>query len=134
MNEMAAPAALQLNHSDGTDGTRFGDVRVANEVVAWIAALAALEVDGVSALYRPGAQPIERVLRRPVAHRGVRVEVLGEGEDKSLRIDIWIVMEAGGSVPTVGGAVQKRIADAIDRMLGLRLAEVNVHVSEVVFA
>jgi uncharacterized alkaline shock family protein YloU len=116
------------------EGQRLGDVRVANEVVAWIAALAALEVEGVAALYRPGAQPIDRVLRRPVAHRGVRVEVLGEGDDRVLKLDVWIVVEAGGSVPAIGSEVQKRVADAIDRMLGMRLAEVNIFISEVVFA
>jgi uncharacterized alkaline shock family protein YloU len=30
--------------------------------------------------------------------------------------------------------VQTRVADAIDRMLGLAIAEVNVFVSEVVFS
>ena len=53
--------------------------------------------------------------------------------DGSLRLDLWIVMEAGGNVPVVGAEVQRRVADAIDRMLALRVAEVNVFVSEVVF-
>ena len=126
-----APAQpLQLTDGDG-DEPRLGAVRVANEVVAWIAALAALQVEGVAALYRPGGQSIDRILRRPAAHRGVRVEVLAE---TTLKIDAWIAVEAGGSVPTIGNEVQRRIADAIDRMLGLRIAEVNVFISEVVFA
>jgi uncharacterized alkaline shock family protein YloU len=33
----------------------------------------------------------------------------------------------------VGAEVQRRVADAIDRMLDLRVSEVNVFVSEIVF-
>jgi uncharacterized alkaline shock family protein YloU len=80
-------------------------------------------------MYQPGGQPIERIVRRSHAHRGVRVELV----DDALRLDVYIVMEAGGSVPSAGAEVQRRVADAIDRMLDLRVASVNVFVSEVVF-
>lgn len=107
----------------------LGTTRVANDVVAWIAALTALQVRGVHAMYHPGAQPIERVLRRRVAHRGVRVEL----RDGRLRIDLWVVMEAGASAAAVGSQVQKGVAEAIRRMLGMELSAVNVFISEVVF-
>lgn len=107
----------------------LGTTRVANDVVAWIAALTALQVRGVHAMYHPGAQPIERVLRRRVAHRGVRVEL----RDGRLRIDLWVVMEAGANAAAVGSQVQKGVAEAIRRMLGMELSAVNVFISEVVF-
>ncbi|MFN2568073.1 MAG: Asp23/Gls24 family envelope stress response protein [Candidatus Dormibacteria bacterium] len=120
-----------LELASGADGRDSpGSIRVANEVVAWIAALAALDVDGVRAMYRPGGQQIDRILRRPVAHRGVRVRM---AEDGSLTIDVWMAMDSGSSVPVVGAQVQQAIARAIERMLDLRLAAVNVFVSEVVF-
>lgn len=119
-----------LQIGDAGDGRgRLGTTRVANDVVAWIAALSALEVPGVHAMYRPGGQSIDRILRRPVAHRGVRVEV----EADTLRLDVWIVMEAGTDLPATGAAVQRRVADAIERMLGLTVRELNVYISEVVF-
>jgi len=115
---------------DGHGRDRLGTTRVANEVVAWIAALTALEVPGVSAMYHPGGQQIGRILRRPVAHRGVKVQLL---DDNSLLLDLYIVMEAGTNLPETGAAVQRRVHDAIDRMLGMRIAEINVFVSEVFF-
>jgi uncharacterized alkaline shock family protein YloU len=120
---------LQLGGAGG-GRDRLGATRVANEVVAWIAALTALEVGGVNAMYHPGGQQIGRILRRPVAHRGVRVRLL---EDNTLLLDLYIVMEAGTNLPETGAAVQRRVHDAIDRMLGLAIAEINVFVSEVVF-
>lgn len=108
----------------------LGAIRVANEVVARIAALSALEAPGVVALYHPAGQSLERILRRGAAHHGVRVELLS---DDRLRLDVYVVIEAGTDVPRMGAEVQQRVADAIDKMLGLGVAEVNVFVSEVVF-
>jgi uncharacterized alkaline shock family protein YloU len=123
---------LEVVQGSGGRG-RLGTVRVANEVVARISALAALEVDGVHAMYQAGggSQQLDRILRRPAAHRGVRVELL---DDDRLRLDVFVVMEAGTQLPVMGATVQRRVADAIDRMLGLAIAEVNVFVSEVVFS
>jgi uncharacterized alkaline shock family protein YloU len=131
--EGGAPTApqppLQLAEPPGRD--RLGTVRVANEVVAWIAALAALEVTGVHAMYQTGAQQIDRILRRPVAHRGVKVVMQ---PDDTLQIDVHVVMEAGADLPEMGAEVQRRVARAIEKMLGLDLTEVNVYVNEVVFS
>lgn len=120
---------LQLEPTMGRG--HLGSTRVANEVVAWIAALAALEVPGVHAMYQASGQQLDRILRRPVAHRGVLVELL---DDQRLKLDLHVVIQAGADVPHMGADVQRRVADAIDKMLGLELAEVNVYVSEVVFA
>jgi uncharacterized alkaline shock family protein YloU len=124
-----ATEQLQIAGADGRQ--RLGTTRVANEVVARIAALSALGVSGVAGMYQAGGQQLDRILRRPVAHRGVRVEML---PDDSLRLDLYVVIAAGTDLPAMGAEVQNRVADAIDKMLGLRIAEINVFVSEVVFA
>lgn len=128
MTDTTTGASLQLNRVDNGRAA-LGTTRVANQVVASIAALAALEVGGVHAMYHPGAQPLERITRRAHAHRGVRVDFL-EG---ALRLDVYIVVEAGGNVQSIGSEVQRRIVDAVERMLDLSIAAVNVYISEVVF-
>ena len=100
-------------------------------MVAWIAVLTALQVPGVHAMYQAAGQSLERILRRSHAHRGARVELRG---GSTLDVDLWVVMLAGNSVPRVGAEVQQRVADAVERMLGLEVGTINVHVSEVVFA
>lgn len=120
---------LQLAEQPGRE--RLGTVRVANEVVAWIAALAALEVQGVHAMFQAGGPQIDRVLRRPNAHRGVKVVMQ---PDDTLQIDVHLVMEAGANLPEMGAEAQRRVARAIEKMLGLELTEVNVYVNEVVFS
>jgi uncharacterized alkaline shock family protein YloU len=128
VTDTTSGASLQLNRADDARAA-LGTTRVANQVVASIAALAALEVGGVHAMYHPGAQPLERITRRAHAHRGVRVDFL----DGALRLDVYVVVEAGGNVQAIGAEVQRRVVDAVDRMLDLSIAEVNVFISEVVF-
>ena len=82
-------------------------------------------------LLAAAGQSLERILRRSHAHRGARVELRG---GTTLDVDLWVVMLAGNSVPKVGAEVQQRVADAVQRMLGLEVGNINVHVSEVVFA
>jgi uncharacterized alkaline shock family protein YloU len=125
MNDIAE--SLEIGGGDGR--SEIGATRVANDVVAWIAALTALQVGGVHAMYRPSGQSIDRILRRRVAHRGARVELRDDG----LLIDLWIVMQAGANVAAVGAEVQRSVGDAIRRMLGMPLSAVNVFISEVVF-
>jgi len=91
---------LQLAEPTGRE--RLGTTRVANEVVAWIAALAALEVPGVHAMYQAGGQTVDRILRRPAAHRGVKVVMQ---PDDTLQIDMHVVMEAGADLPEMGAEV-----------------------------
>lgn len=129
MTTEAPPPGLRLEDPEGR--AALGTTQVANEVVAWISALAALQVEGVHAMYQPSGRSIDRILRRPVAHRGAKVVLR---EDQSLDVDVWIVLIAGNNVQQVGAEVQRRVADAIEKMLGLAVASVNVHVSEVVFS
>ncbi len=123
------PERLQLR-PESNGRRQLGTTRVANEVVASIAAFAALQVPGVHAMYHPGSQQFDRIVRRSHAHRGVRVEM----RDDALHLNLYLVIGSGGNVPEVGAEVQRRVADAIDRMLALRVQEVNVFVSEVAFA
>ena len=128
---MDAPADAATNGHRPPLRTSLGVTRVANEVVAWIAVLTALQVEGVHAMYQAAGQSLERILRRSAAHRGARVELR---DDSTLDIDLWVGVVSGHSVPKVGAEVQQRVADAVERMLGLDVGTINVHVSEVVFA
>lgn len=131
MTESDVPTQLDIPGDDGRQ--RLGATRVANEVVAQIAALTALEVRGVHAMYHASGNQgqLDRILRRTGAHRGVRVELM---DDDTLRLDLYVVMEEGTDLPRMGAEVQRQVADAIDRMLGLGLRAVNVFVSEVAFS
>lgn len=108
-----------------------GTVRVANEVIASIAAMAAQEIDGVRGMDEPHARHIaDWIKRRQTAHDGVRVVV---DQDKAIHLDVFLTVDHKAVLPAVAEQVQASVVEAVERMLGLEVAEVNVSVSSISF-
>lgn len=108
----------------------LGDVRIANEVVAVIAGLAAVEIDGVAGMSGGIAGGIAELLGRKNLAKGVKVEV-GEAQ---AAVDIYVVVEFGVRIPDVSWKIQENVKRAIETMTGLEVVEVNVNVQGVHFA
>lgn len=114
---------------NGTAGTDIGTIRIADDVVAVIAGLAATEVEGVAAMSGGFAGGIAEVLGRRSLSKGVKVEV-GTEEAK---VDLHIVVTYGVRIPDVAWGIQENVKKAIEQMTGLRVLQVNVHVQGVSF-
>jgi uncharacterized alkaline shock family protein YloU len=109
----------------------MGAVRVANEVIASIAAMAACEIDGVAGMDEQNARHFGDWVRRQTAHRGVRIQV---DPDRTIHLEVFLTVRADAPMAEVAGRVQANVVEAVERMLGLDVAEVNVFVSSVAFA
>jgi uncharacterized alkaline shock family protein YloU len=118
------------NIVDETSQTSLGTIRIANEVVAIIAGLAATEIDGVAGMSGGIAGGIAEKLGRRNLARGVKVEV-GERE---AAVDLFVIVGFGVRIPDVSLRVQESVKKAIESMTGLAVIEVNVHVQGVSFA
>lgn len=107
-----------------------GSVRIANEVLAGIAAMAASEVEGVAELAAGG--PLGSLgdrVRHPNA-RGVRVE---SNEDEC-HVEITISVKYGKAIPEVAMAVQENVRRQLESMTGLHVAAVDVRVADIAFS
>jgi uncharacterized alkaline shock family protein YloU len=112
--------------------TRAGDsgravVKIADEVVSTVAAIAATEVDGVVAMSGGLVGGLSEMLGRRNPQKGVRVEV-DEGE---AAIDLTLTVRYGVRIPEVAARVQENVKAAVEGMTGLRVRAVNVHVTGV---
>jgi uncharacterized alkaline shock family protein YloU len=108
-----------------------GSVRVANEVIASIAGMAAREIDGVSGLDDASARHFVDWIKRETAHRGVRVML---DPQHKIHLDVFLTVTATAKLRDVAEKVQDNVVEAVERMLGLEVAEVNVFVSSIAFA
>ena len=104
-----------------------GEVRVADEVVAIIAGLAATEVEGVSSMAGNITNEIVSRLGMKNLSKGIVVEVL---EDE-VKVDVAINIAYGFSIPEVTSKVQDKVKSAIENMTGLNVAVVNVRIASV---
>lgn len=102
-----------------------------DNVVAKIAGMAAREVSGVHALGGGGARMVgairESLGSRQNVTQGVDVEV---GETQAA-VDVAIVAEYGVAIHELAEAIRRNIINAVERMTGLEVTEVNVHVHDV---
>jgi len=108
-----------------------GSVRVANEVIASIAGMAAREVDGVTALDEASARHFGDWIKRDTAHRGVRVLL---DPERKIHLEVFLTVDATSVLRDVAERVQDNVIDVVHRMLALEVAEVNVFVSSIAFA
>ena len=108
-----------------------GTVRVANEVIASIAAMAAREIDGVAGLDEANARHFGDFLKRETAHRGVRVVLDAE---RKIHLELFLTAGADAVLRDMAEKVQDNVIEAVERMLGLEVAEVDVFVSSIAFA
>jgi uncharacterized alkaline shock family protein YloU len=108
-----------------------GSVRVANEVIASIAAMAVREIDGVAGLDQASARHFGDWIKRETAHRGVRVAL---DSQRKIHLEVFVTVAAGATLVEVAERVQDNVIEAVERMLGLEVAEVHVFVSSIAFS
>lgn len=124
--------AMDLASQDGykiKEEGKFGDVQIADEVVAIIAALAATEVEGVAKM--SGNIPNELVSKLGMKNlsKGVKVDVMPE----NVTVDLALELCYGYSIPKVSAVVQEKVKNAIETMTGLTVENVNVRIAGVAF-
>lgn len=105
----------------------MGEVRIADEVVAIIAGLAATEVDGVASMAGNITNEIVSKLGMKNLSKGVKVDVL-EG---IVTVSLALVLKYGYSIMDVSATVQEKVKSAIENMTGLTVADVNIRVAGV---
>lgn len=105
----------------------LGEVKIADEVVAIIAGLAATEVEGVSSMAGNITNEIVSKLGMKNLSKGIIVEV----HEEEVNVDVAINIAYGYSIPEVSQKVQDRVKTAIENMTGLTVAVVNIRIASV---
>ncbi|NLY78213.1 MAG: Asp23/Gls24 family envelope stress response protein [Tissierellia bacterium] len=116
-----------MTETAGEGRSKYGTVKISNEVVAIISGLAATEVQGVTSMSGGLTGDITEMLGMKNLSKGVKVEV---GE-KEAAIDLFIIVDYGSKISEVATNVQKNVKDKVETMTGLKVVEVNVNVQGV---
>ena len=109
------------------DDSSMGEVKIADEVVAIIAALAATEVEGVASMAGNITHELISRLGMKNLSKGVKVDVL-EGV---VTVSLALNMKYNYSIMDVSAKVQEKVKSAVENMTGLEVADVNVKVAGV---
>ena len=104
-----------------------GEIKIADEVVAIIAALAATEVEGVASMAGNITNELIGKLGMKNLSKGVKVDVL-EG---IVTVSLALNLKYNYSIVEVSARVPEKVKNAIENMTGLEVADVNIKVAGV---
>ncbi|MDE7243890.1 MAG: Asp23/Gls24 family envelope stress response protein [Oscillospiraceae bacterium] len=102
-----------------THPDELGCIHISEDVLASLAASAAVEVEGISGMMN---------LKKSGA-KGVRLTV----DDDGASIDLYVMIRYGHAIPEVAEKIQNAVSSAIESMTGFTVKAVNVHVGGVSF-
>lgn len=105
----------------------IGAVKIADDVVAMIAGLAATEIEGVAGMYGNITNEIMSKVGVKNLAKGVKVEVT----DGKVKTDIALIVEYGYNIPAISQKVQTRVKNAIQNMTGLVAEDINIRIAGV---
>ena len=105
-----------------------GEVRIADDVEAVIAGLAATEIDGVASIYGNITNEIVSKLTKKSLSKGVKAIV----SDNEVEINIILNVKFGFNIKEVTAKVQDKIKTSIENMTGLGVKAVNIRIANIV--
>lgn len=103
---------------------KFGTVKIANDVVAMIAGLAATEVEGVGSMAGNITNELMGKVGMKKQTKGVKVDIL----DGNVSVELAVTLEYGFNIPTTCNKVQNKVKNAIETMTGFNVSDVNIRI------
>lgn len=119
--------AKEQENRDYVEKKGIGEVKIASDVVAVIAGLAATEVEGVHSMAGNITNELIGKLGMKKLSKGVKVQM----EEGVVHVDMMINVKYGYSIPEISEQVQDRVSQQIETMTGLIVPEVNVRIAGV---
>ena len=103
------------------EDNKFGQVKISNDVIATIAGLAALEVEGIETT----ATLTDKLLK----NNGVKIQI----EEEDVNLDVMVTIKYGMSIPDTAFKVQENVKNTVETMTGLKVSQVNIYIQGISF-
>ncbi len=115
-----------------TNKIAVGNLKISQDVIAAIARVATLEIEGVDSLAEPAninPTSIGDFFSRPIIKKAITISMT----DDFANIGISVNLKFGAKISEVCPKIQNAVKDNVQTMTGMVVAKVNVLVSGIVF-
>jgi len=105
----------------------LGNIKIHKNVIASIASLAAVEIEGIKRVggdFRSGL--IELLGKKSLT--AIKVEI---DKNEEVRLDVPIVIKYGFNIPDIASKAQENIRNALEKMTSLSIKYININVQSV---
>ncbi|WP_055071075.1 Asp23/Gls24 family envelope stress response protein [Clostridium massiliamazoniense] len=110
------------------DNANLGIVKISDEVISVIAAIAASEVDGIFDQESMAKGLTQKLKGKKHLGKSVKVSM----EDEEAIIDIAITVQYGVKIPDIVSQVQDNVKRTVEAITGLKVRTVNVLVQNII--
>lgn len=114
--------------SEKQAGTRhtaeIGSIKISDDVIATIAAIAVLEVEGVTLVPAVNPTDFRKLMQKARPSRGIKIQFSDDG----ITIDMQVLIRYGLVVAEQAKLVQDNVVNAVESMTALHVADVNINV------
>lgn len=115
---------MENNKLEKSQNTQVGEVKIAEDVVATIAGLAATEIEGVASMQGNLTNELVKKLGAKNLSKGVKIEMI----DNYVNVELSLVVKYGYSIPKITAKIQENVKSSIETMTGLRVLEINIRI------
>ena len=105
-----------------------GSLHISEEVVASVAGMAIMDVDGVCGLGAGLGADLADILGKKNLGRGVKITT---NEENDITVDCSIVLKLGQNIAETAACVQDAVKSAVESVTGFKVSAVNVTVTGV---
>ncbi len=105
----------------------IGEVKIDNSVVAVIAAIATLEIDGVKGMAGTATEDFVEKISKKNLKKGVKVITNGN----IVNITISVIVEMTANVIELTDKITDKVTSTIETMTGLEVGELNINIEGV---
>ena len=100
-------------------------IKIADDVIKCIAALAATDIDGVSGMAGNATNELIAKLGGKTLEKGVKMNVSGD----DVKLVLSVVISYGHNIPDVSRKIQDKVRATIENMTGLTVSEIDVNIA-----
>ncbi len=107
--------------------TDLGNIRIHKNVIASIASIAAVEIEGVKRIggdFKSGL--LELIGKKSLM--AIKVEI---DKNEEIRLEIPLVIKYGFNIPDIANKVQESVRNALEKMTNLSIKYINVNVQSI---
>lgn len=107
--------------------TDLGTIKIHKNVIASIAALAAIEIEGVKRIGGDFKSGLLELIgnKAPLA---INVEI---NKNEEVRLSVPLVVKYGFNVPDIANRVQENVRNSLEKMTSLSIKEININVQSI---
>ena len=109
--------------------TKLGTVRIAPSVIATIVSMTAAAVEGVAGMRHASLHPPGRGVGR--TNTGTAPGVTLQIRNGNISADIYVIAQPDANLRLMGQALQLKVREALDQMVGIPADQVNVYIEDV---